>query len=978
MRRAWCVLFLISGVFLFIAESLSANTALEVDERSTRLNIDGANAIVSLVVNNTSDRTLSTRVKIEIVDPVNAIVASSLTTAVLDPGAHSVRSELKVAISHALLWDRVRYSVSPVPPGEARPAGGVISASEITPDIFVLEIIKPGIVDEGRSCRIRVRAAHPVSSRPLANVHIAAEVKFDDLLAPLKAEGVTDVDGYSIFDFELPRNLKSDGEIKVTGSRNGLTDEAEGSLRVDRAARVSINTDKMLYQPGQSLHLRAILLDSSKRTLPSTDLLLKILDADDTVVHRATMRTSRFGVASTNWAIPANARLGDYSIRIYRDEADEESLYAPRYRIRISRYELPNFTVSVKPDRSFYLPAQNAEIEVRGDYLFGQPVTRGRVRLVRETEREWNYREQKWESEEDEKYEGELDAGGSFVAHVDLENEHHALRDRDYARAEDISFAAYVTDLTTNRTEQRRFDVRVSKEPIHLYVIDDDMRAPGMPLYFYVSTFYADGTPAECDVEISQTVSSEAAGVDKTRSRYLKTVKTSRYGVAKVNGLVVPPGQRSSSRGGNDIELSLTARDRQHRIGHHDERLWFNRADSIHVETDRALYRPNEPIRVDINSTAQDPRLTVDVVRGWTVVRSQTVQLAGGHGQMVLPYSADLNDEITILAYGYASSSDFKVGARTVMYPRNHELKVDLRMSQVEYRPGQDARADFQVITADGKAIESALGVSVVDKAVEERVRTDSEFGDQYGFATSYERLWGRDRDIGGVTRATLERLDLAAPISQDLQLVAQILLRGAGGHSVDVDSGNGYRPGPHSIFERILKSQLKPVEKALTSRYARTGQYPKDQSMLIRELGEFGLDFASMRDPWGTPYRARRSVHSDREVLGILSSGPDKQANTPDDFTVSEMSWPYFRAKGEMIDRVVLEHHKRTGAFIRDRRTLTRELRRNGINIDAILRSLGKAVSVRLWDQRLQLHRYDQERWREPSLRCETRLPDR
>ena len=116
--------------------------------------------------------------------------------------------------------------------------------------------------------------------------------------------------------------------------------------------------------------------------------------------------TSRFGVASTDWAIPDNTRLGDYNIAVEMD--DENYGDSNGYQsVKISRYDLPNFTVSVKPDRSYYLPRQNAEIEVRADYLFGQPVKRGQVRVVREEEREWNYREQKWDVKTGEKYEGE-------------------------------------------------------------------------------------------------------------------------------------------------------------------------------------------------------------------------------------------------------------------------------------------------------------------------------------------------------------------------------------------------------------------------------------------------------------------------------------------------------------------------------------------------------------------------------------------
>jgi len=282
------------------------------------------------------------------------------------------------------------------------------------------------------------------------------------------------------------------------------------------------------------------------------------------------------------------------------------------------------------------------------------------------------------------------------VAHVDLKKEHDDLSDRDYARIREVSYAAYITDLTTNRTEQRRFELRLSKEPIHVYLIEDDMRAPGMPLFFYVSTFYADGSPAECDVEISETDVSETPGVRRHES-YLRTVKTNRYGVAKVNGVVIAPGQRPL-RGGDDIELSLTARDRQRRVGHHAERIWFNLADSIHVETDKALYRPGEPIEVDVASIGRkDVKLFVDVLQDLKLIRSQTVLLSGGLGRIVLPYSADFKGSVTVFAYGYLSGPDFVVGARTVLYPQNHELKLDLRMNHSDYRPGQEASADFQI-----------------------------------------------------------------------------------------------------------------------------------------------------------------------------------------------------------------------------------------------------------------------------------------
>jgi hypothetical protein len=73
-------------------------------------------------------------------------------------------------------------------------------------------------------------------------------------------------------------------------------------------------------------------------------------------------------------------------------------------------------------------------------------------------------------TEEQDPLEGELDEHGRFVARLDLSKEHADLADSRYRRFGDLSYAAYATDPTTNRTEQRRFNVCLTKEPIHVYV----------------------------------------------------------------------------------------------------------------------------------------------------------------------------------------------------------------------------------------------------------------------------------------------------------------------------------------------------------------------------------------------------------------------------------------------------------------------------------------------------------------------------
>ena len=92
--------------------------------------------------------------------------------------------------------------------------------------------------------------------------------------------------------------------------------------------------------------------------------------------------------------------------------------------------------------------------------------------------------------------EGEFDSSGKAILPFRLEKSFEGLPESRYQRFQDLAMAAYVTDLSSGRTEQRRFKVRVTSEPVHLYLTADSEYSPEQPLRVYVTASYADGTPA--------------------------------------------------------------------------------------------------------------------------------------------------------------------------------------------------------------------------------------------------------------------------------------------------------------------------------------------------------------------------------------------------------------------------------------------------------------------------------------------------
>ena len=948
MSRKW-LLFLFCLLLPPLALPSRAELTLRVNESAIVISFPLRRVEVALPLENSLRTAIDQRIDVELIDPENRIRARVDKTESILRGKQTLKLTLPFDISQLpaterrqLLWYRLHYRLTSTQAPFTVAADGIVSLSEIAPDFFDVRVAAAEMAHEAMRYHARVQTTHPLTEKPAQGTRVDAvlvlETDDDGGGVRIPASGVTDSKGYARLFFDLPARFPqfpheirpAGGSLKITAQRGGLTAEVEHDVLIDQFPRIVVSTDKPLYQPGQHLHIRALVLTPSKHALANQDIVFRIQDPEDTNVFRETSRSSRFGVASVDWAIPENARLGDYSLKVALDAGDAS--HQGFAKVRISRYDLPNFSVKVQPDHPYYVPGQNAAVKVSADYLFGQPLKRGHVRVVREVEREWNYKEQRWDVEEGDKYEGEADADGVFLARVNLSEDHEEIADEGYRRFTDITYAAYFTDPTTNRTEQRRFDLRVTKNPIHVYVIRNEYsyrQSSRLPIEFYISTFYADGTPAPCKVSIS--VKDDDEEEDRLPSRRLLSLRTNRYGLAKVSALRLP-----SMYDDDDIELEIAVRDSRGRNGIHIEELRMDEdEDSVRVETDKSLYRPGEPVVASITSTVSNLRAVVDVVRDSIILSSQTVRLNNGQALVTLPYKSEFKDRLTIAAYADFADSSEMISARTVLYPRNRDLKIDVQTMAESYRPGDEAAIGFRVRNAHGETA-SALGVAIVDKAVNERFRTDGEFGyASVGFYESVQQALGGDDQIAGVTLRDLEHLDMNKQVPRDLELAAEILLNQNQNYRPVFFGGESYSTAQQEVFAGLTNSQLAPVRHALVARYEKTGRYPNNEPQLRALLSEAGIDLQTLRDPWGNLYRPFFSIDKEADVLSFHSSGADKRIGTDDDFMRESNRWAYFRPVGEAIDRAVRGFPKRTGKFIRSFDVLLTETAAEGHRLD-------------------------------------------
>jgi hypothetical protein len=876
------------------------------------------------------------RIELKLLNPDGAVRATTAYERQLQPGQAELVASLPKPFAslspgeiNEIEWMRLQY--------ELRAFDGQVLASGIealrsqTTIPFVLTAAAPGLAPAGKLYQVRVHAKAR-EGRPLRRIRVQGELTWEEAQGEqkLSASVFTDTAGNATLDFTLPGSVHArSGDLRISAMRGLVARSVQQDVHFSPAGYLLLDTDKDIYQPGQAVHARILHFDSNRKAVDKESLDARITDEEDTLVSRQAITTDSFGVARLDWTIPANAAQGNYTIKVGSANTDDDNGSYVRKSVHIYRYDLPNFRVKAQPDHPYYLPAQNAEVTVSSEYLFGKPVARAKVRVVEETEHTWNYREQKWNVEEQQVQTGELDRDGHFTARFDLSKIHVDLKDRSYERFRDVDLAAYVTDLTTGRTEQRRFSLRVTKDPIHLYVNESSTPSGKMLRSYYVSTFYADGRPASCKVRLSSIDDSE----ENPGKHSLRVIETNKYGLAKVADLKVPDDENQGS-------LLAEATDSKGLGARDVERIYRSDLESIEVTTSHSIHKRGDPIEVSLRSVAPTLRLIVQAMRDGAVLATQQATLRNGRASLVFPYDGRFSDEISVVAFSLdqeRSARKYLWGVATVLYPQNRQLGVVVKFDKDEHRPGEEARLQLAVRSADRNAMESVLGIKIVDRAVEDRA-PDSDFGHHDAGNGWRWSLWSSDSGagFGGISRGDLDKIDLTQPVPPDLDAVAEYILNSQGrSEGPELLAAEPDR-APEDIFKKMTDHQFKTVERGLDE-WNEQGKQPRNDRELAELGNKYNVDIAAMRDPWGTPYKYTFRFEDGNHVFTVTSAGPDKKFGTGDDFTAYESQRPYFLYYGNLLKQVGQQLMDNENRFIRDQDTLEAELLKRGVDFQKL-----------------------------------------
>ena len=304
-----------------------ATTGLKVQESGLQASIEANEIGVSVPV--IAEGALPIVMNVSLLDPADTVVANGEASAILKLGANTLTLKLpyKAASSNKdVPWYRIRYVLTAK--DTSRPlAEGIVSVGAVIPDLFDLRIIHQQTALEGSAYSVRVHAINPVTSAPASGVHIKATLTFDKKEASATpAVAVTNSSGMAVLHLPVPNKVQIDqGEVEIEARNARQIKTASFSVELNKYGQIIINTDKVLYQPGQSFHARALVFDASRRAIPDKAIQFVLEDPEGSTVYRTEGKTDNFGVATVDWNLPESLRLGDYRLNAEVADSDRYS-----------------------------------------------------------------------------------------------------------------------------------------------------------------------------------------------------------------------------------------------------------------------------------------------------------------------------------------------------------------------------------------------------------------------------------------------------------------------------------------------------------------------------------------------------------------------------------------------------------------------------------------------------------------------------
>ena len=173
------------------------------------------------------------------------------------------------------------------------------------------------------------------------------------------------VHGAANIEFPLPQLQQGRYEIEV--EVEDVSETRSASVDVEDDVLLFVETDRPIYKPGQTVHIRLMTLDALLKPWQSA-ATIEVQDAKGIKVFKKEVVTDDYGMVTVNLPLSTEPNLGVWKLTALA--ADQKT----QLDVRVEEYVLPKYEATVDTERDWLLAGDPISGTVSGEYSFGKPV----------------------------------------------------------------------------------------------------------------------------------------------------------------------------------------------------------------------------------------------------------------------------------------------------------------------------------------------------------------------------------------------------------------------------------------------------------------------------------------------------------------------------------------------------------------------------------------------------------------------------
>ncbi len=710
-------------------------------------------------------------------------------------------------------------------------------------DRMVVKILGQDKFIRGTPIKYRIIARNQRNNAPINRARVEITLS-NEQNSELIFSGRTNINGVCIAEFQVPEELnKCKLHFEVTSELG--KDTYERKIEFINGNLTYLVTDKPIYQPGQTIHIRTLSLHRPELSpVKDTRLTFEVEDSKGNKVYKKEGKTDKFGVAYTRLTLADEVNFGDWTIRVLLDQEKTEKT------VKVKRYVLPKFKIESTTDKEFYLPGEKLSGDIDVQYFFGKPVADARVKI---TTYRYDIGFQK-----EATIEGKTEQDGKY---------HYTYELPDYFVGEPLekgdAFIRLDIEVTdkANHSEKISVKKKVVKNLINLSVVPEGgVLKPNLENRLFVLAVYPDGTPCIGEVEME---------IEGRR----QTSKTDDSGIAEF--LFTP------TRANTEIKVHITDNKGESAEIKKTFALDVDR-DQIILRLARGIYKVGESLKLNFLTTKKTGRVYLDLIKDNQTILTKSVKINNGRGNLNLSITPELSGSIWLHAYIVNPGGDIIRDTRFCYIHPANDLTIEITPDKKVYLPGEDGKIFFNVTDKNNRPQVAALCVAIVDEAV--FAVSELHPGLEKVYFTLEKQILKPRYEIHGFTPIEIVKRPKIAPRAENVMFSTL----------VPKDPFPVNYTTPQDVKTKIIEAYYKrlsdtrnKVYKAINKFYSEHNEYPRTKYAIELLIQEKLLKENDLLDPWGRRYR----ITCPEEYFyyfTISSAGPDGVFDNEDDITES------------------------------------------------------------------------------------------